>query len=116
MIDTLSYNEAANKHYQQFYGGMAYGKPKPRFEYAFPFGNKYLNEKFILTHVLVRDLKARVVHQELVELYSESFVNGDDIEPIWVAAGRKLADSSVVAFWHNQLDVYDGNHRALAAK
>jgi hypothetical protein len=107
----MNYKDAANKHKEQFYGGMKYGKPSPKFKYVFPYGSAYKNEEFIIEEIPISILRPRCVHQWLVEIYSEGNID----EPIWVSVGRKFKDGSIAINYTGTFDILDGNHRVLAA-
>jgi len=110
----MNYKQAKEKHFAQFYGGVEYGKPKPRYGYEFPYGSIYKYEEFILSDIPLNIIEARCIHSHLVDVYSENFDSG--MEPVWLSIGRKLKNNTIAINYSCKFDVFDGNHRVLAAK
>ena len=111
MIDSLDYNKAKEIYRKDFFAGRH--KDFPIGSYAFPFGCRYEEDRFLLVSIDQKFItnsppENLVLAKEYIKIFDDKFPH------IWMSFGRTFLDR--FAKHSNGLwKIVDGRHRYYAA-
>lgn len=106
----MNYEDAKEIYQKRYIKGR-----KSSLKHEFPFGNRYFDDEFLEVIIEIKYLNhdRYRVHENVISEYRKILSN-NDMDPIWIQAGKKLKSGSVKAFHDDKILVVDGNHRMHA--